>query len=189
MRDELITTIERIAARYPSRRSALLPALHLVQQESGGFVGHDDLAAIADVIGVPLSEAFGVQTYYSMFLRKPLGRYHLQVDTNIPAMLAGANDIVAHLEKTLGIRVGQTTPDGGFTLSTVECLASCGTCPVIQVNDRYYEGMTTAPSPTAPEAFVVSTNHQTNKEFAGSTGKMIRPTRVMTISGASPTTR
>jgi len=144
MREELIKTIEDIAARYPRRRSALLPALHLVQRDAGGFVGSDDLAAIADLIGVPVSEAYGVQTYYSMFQRKPVGKYHLQVDTNIPAMLAGAQEIVTHLEKALGIRVGQTTADGLFTLSTVECLASCGTCPVIQVNDRYYESMTVA---------------------------------------------
>ncbi|MCU0291331.1 MAG: NADH-quinone oxidoreductase subunit NuoF [Thermoanaerobaculaceae bacterium] len=142
MREELITTIESIAARYPDRRSALLPALHLVQRHNGGFVGSEDLAAVAELIGVPVSEAYGVQTYYSMFQRKPLGRYHLQVDTNIPAMLAGAQTIVAHLEKVLGIKVGETTPDGLFTLSTVECLASCGTCPVIQVNDRYFESMT-----------------------------------------------
>jgi NADH-quinone oxidoreductase F subunit len=142
MREELIKTIEEIAARYPQRRSALMPALHLVQRDAGGFVGPDDLAAIADLIGVPVSEAYGVQTYYSMYQRKPLGKYHLQVDTNIPAMLAGAQGIVAHLEKALGIRVGQTTADGLFTLSTVECLASCGTCPVVQVRDRYYENMT-----------------------------------------------
>ncbi|HPC81758.1 MAG TPA: NADH-quinone oxidoreductase subunit NuoF [Thermoanaerobaculaceae bacterium] len=142
MREELIKSIERIAARYPQRRSALLPALHLVQRHNGGFVGAEDLAAVAEVIGVPVSEAYGVQTYYTMFQRKPLGKYHLQVDTNIPAMLAGAEAIVQHLEKTLGIKVGETTPDGLFTLSTVECLASCGTCPVIQVNDRYYECMT-----------------------------------------------
>jgi len=142
MREELIETIESIAARYPKRRSALLPALHLVQRESGGFVGPEDLAAVARVIGVPLSEAYGVQSYYTMFQRRPLGKYHLQVDTNIPAMLAGAQGIVTHLEKALGIRVGETTADRLFTLSTVECLASCGTCPVIQVNDRYYESMT-----------------------------------------------
>ena len=142
MREELSTAIESIAARYPERRSALLPALHLVQQHSGGFVGAEDLAAIAEVIGVPVSEAYGVQTYYTMFQRKKLGKYHLQVDTNIPAMLAGAEAIVNHLERALGITVGETTADGLFTLSTVECLASCGTCPVIQVNDRYYESMT-----------------------------------------------
>lgn len=142
MTPQLAERIEQIASRYPSRRSALLPALHLVQRESGGYVGREQLAAVADLIGVPVSEAYGVQTYYTMFEHRPLGKYHLQVDTNIPALLAGAEDIVAHLERTLGIRVGETTADGLFTLSTVECLASCGTCPVIQVGDRYYESMT-----------------------------------------------
>jgi len=141
MREELRQSIERTAARYPSRRSALLPALHLAQR-SEGAVGSELLGEIAALVGVPVSEAYGVQTYYTMFERKPLGRFHLQVDTNIPAMLAGAEAIVAHLERRLGIAVGQTTADGLFTLSTVECLASCGTCPVIQVNDRYYENMT-----------------------------------------------
>ncbi|MBN1944416.1 MAG: NADH-quinone oxidoreductase subunit NuoF [Bradymonadales bacterium] len=142
MQEELKRSIERVAARYPDRRSALLPALHMAQRGCGGFVGREDLASIADLIGVPVSDAYGVQTYYTMFETKPLGKYHLQVDTNVPAMLAGAREILAHLEKTLGISAGQTTQDGLFTLSEVECLASCGTCPVIQVNDRYYESMT-----------------------------------------------
>lgn len=142
MREELSTAIESIAARYPERRSALLPALHLVQQHSGGFVGAEDLAAIAEVIGVPVSEAYGVQTYYTMFQRKKLGKYHLQVDTNIPAMLAGAEAIVNHLERALRDHGRRDNRGWAFTLSTVECLASCGTCPVIQVNDRYYESMT-----------------------------------------------
>jgi len=142
MNDELKQSIERIATKYPQRRSALLPALHLAQKQGDGFVGGDVLSEIANIIGIPLSEAYGVQTYYTMFQHKPIGRYHLQVDTNIPATLAGARLVVAHLEKTLGIRVGETTSDGLFTLASVECLASCGTCPVIQVNDRYYENMT-----------------------------------------------
>ncbi|MDY0111134.1 MAG: NADH-quinone oxidoreductase subunit NuoF [Candidatus Krumholzibacteria bacterium] len=142
MTPELQQRIEQIASRYPQRRSALLPALHLVQRESGGYVGREQLTGVAKLIGVPVSDAYGVLSYYSMFARKPIGKYHLQVDTNIPAMLAGAEEIVAHLEQTLDIRVGETTPDGLFTLSTVECLASCGTCPVIQVGDRYYECMT-----------------------------------------------
>ncbi len=141
MTDELTQSISSIAARYPARRSALIPVLHAAQARAGR-VAPATLQEIARGIGVPLSEAYGVQTYYTMFTREPLGRYHLQVDTNIPAMLAGADRIVAHLEQALGVRVGQTTADGLFTLSTVECLASCGTCPVIQVGDRYYESMT-----------------------------------------------
>jgi NADH-quinone oxidoreductase F subunit len=142
MQSELRTRINEVAARYPSRRSALLPALHLAQRALGGYVPKDVVAEIATQVGVPVSTAFGVQSYYTMFNLRPVGRYHLQVDTNVPAMLAGAEAIVAHLERTLGVRVGGTTADGLFTLSTVEDLASCGTCPVIQVNDRYYENMT-----------------------------------------------
>jgi len=141
MHAELAQAIEAIASRYPDRKSALLPALHLVQKHSNGSISPEDLAEVARLLGVSVAEAYGVQTYYTMFRRDPVGKYHLQVDTNIPAMLAGAEKGVAHLENTLGIKVGQTTTDGLFTLSTVEDLASCGTCPVIQVNDRYYEEM------------------------------------------------
>jgi len=144
MHAELKQSIEEIASRYPDRRSALLPALHLVQKQTHGSISRDDLADVARLIGVPVSTAYGVQTYYTMFRREPVGQFHLQVDTNIPAMLAGADEIVAHLEQALGIRVGETTKDGLFTLSTVQDLASCGTCPVIQVNDRYCEQMTIA---------------------------------------------
>jgi len=143
VQSELRNKIESIAARYPERRSALMPALHEVQQETGR-IGKEELAEVAKILDVPLSTAYGVQTYYSMYHREPVGKYHLQVDTNVPAMLAGADEILCHLQQTLGIRVGETTADGLFTLSTVEDLASCGTCPVIQVNDRYYEAMTVA---------------------------------------------
>jgi NADH-quinone oxidoreductase F subunit len=144
LQPELHEKIEAMAARYPSRRSALLPALHLAQRALGGHVPPAELRAIARLLGVPPSTAFGVQSYYTMFNLRPVGRYHLQVDTNVPAMLAGADELVAHLEKVLGIAVGQTTADGVFTLSTVQDLAACGTCPVIQVNDRYYENITPA---------------------------------------------
>ncbi|MDP8256457.1 MAG: NADH-quinone oxidoreductase subunit NuoF [Candidatus Alcyoniella australis] len=141
---QLITKIDAIAGRYPDRKSALMPALHLVQKNSEGYISDEDLAQVAKIIGVSVAEAFGVRTYYTMYNRRPVGKYHLQVDTNIPAMLAGAEQIVEHLQQTLGIELGQTTDDGMFTLSQVEDLGSCGTCPVIQVNDRYYENMTTA---------------------------------------------
>jgi NADH-quinone oxidoreductase F subunit len=142
MQPELREAIEAVAARYPERRSALLPALHLSQRALGGYVDRAALAEVADVIGVPVSVAYGVQSYYTMFNLRPVGHYHLQVDTNVPAMLAGAEETLAHLERSLGIRAGETTSDGLFTLSSVEDLASCGTCPVIQVADRYYERMT-----------------------------------------------
>ncbi|MBN1127698.1 MAG: NADH-quinone oxidoreductase subunit NuoF [Chitinispirillaceae bacterium] len=136
--------INDLAVRYPDRESLLLPALDLAQRASGNTLSHDDIREIASRIGVTGSKAWGVATYYTMFNTKPVGTYHLQVDTNIPAMLAGAEEILAHLEKRLGIRAGGTTADGMFTLSVVEDLGSCGTCPVIQVNDTYYENMTVA---------------------------------------------
>jgi len=134
--------IEDIAAQYPRKGSALLPALHLVQAESAGCIAPDDLDEIGRLVGASPAQVFGVQSYYTMYNRSAVGKYHLQVDTCVPALLAGADGILAHLEKQLGIKAGQTTKDEMFTLSEVQDLAACGTCPVIQVNDRYYENLT-----------------------------------------------
>ena len=140
-----VTLQERIgalAARYPSKRAALLPALYAAQDANGGTISEEDLRDVASLLGISPSQAFGVASFYTMFRTKPVGKYHLQVDTNLPATFAGAEDLLQHLLNRLGIRIGQTTPDGLFTVSTVEDLGACGTCPVIQVNDRYYEAMT-----------------------------------------------
>lgn len=138
------TFFEPIIAKYPDRRSALLPLLARLQQDHGGQLSKEAVRDAAAAVGVSVSHAFGVATHYTLFNNQPVGRYHLQVDTCVPAYLAGALEILHHLESKLGIRVGETTPDGLFTLSEVQDLASCGTCPVIQVNDTYYENLTTA---------------------------------------------
>lgn len=120
-----------------------MPAMDILQKDaSDGCIERQSLAELAEMFDVSVANLRGVKTYYSMYNKKPVGKYHLQVDTNIPAMLMGAEEIVAHLAQALGIEVGQSTEDGLFTLSCVEDLGSCGTCPVIQVNDRYYENMT-----------------------------------------------
>lgn len=134
--------INALAARYPAKRAALLPALYAVQDARGGSVSEDDLRDVAALLGISASQAFGVASFYSMFRTEPVGKYHLQVDTNLPATLAGSDVLLRHLLSRLDISVGQTTKDGVFTVSTVEDLGACGTCPVIQVNDRYYEAMT-----------------------------------------------
>ncbi|MDP6560783.1 MAG: NAD(P)H-dependent oxidoreductase subunit E, partial [Candidatus Binatia bacterium] len=134
--------IEAVISRYPRRESALMPALNLIQKKDGGIVSKEDLAAVSDILGTSRAQAYGVWSYYTMYNRKRVGKYHLQVDTNIPATIMGADVIVNRLKEKLGISPGQTTDDGIFTLSTVEDLGSCGTCPVVQVNDRYYENMT-----------------------------------------------
>ncbi len=119
-----------------------MPALDLAQRENNNFLGAEDIKEVAKLLDVSESKAFGVATFYTMFNTKEIGKYHLQVDANVPGMLTGADEILKHLIKKLKIKPGQTTKDKKFTLSKVEDLASCGTCPVIQVNDTYYENLT-----------------------------------------------
>lgn len=138
----LTKQIEAVAARYPYRGSALLPALDMAQRANGNRLAKEDIFAVASLIGVSLSKAYGVATYYTMYNTSKIGTYHIQIDTNIPATLMGACEILTYLENKLHIKPGQTTSDGLFTLSEVEDLGSCGTCPVMQVNDTYYENMT-----------------------------------------------
>jgi NADH-quinone oxidoreductase F subunit len=144
MNSQVMEKIAAMAKLYPTAEAAVLPALQEAQKSGPGYLSESDLTDIAAALKVPRAKVYASCSYYSMLNRKPVGKYHLEVDTNIPAMLAGAEQLVAHLEKTLGIRAGETTPDGLFTLSTVEDLGACGTCPVIQVGDRYFEEMTLA---------------------------------------------
>lgn len=134
--------ITALTGRYPHPGSALMPALDLLQRAHRGNIPREELRALAELLKLPVARVYGVHGYYSMYNKQPVGRYHLQLDTNIPGMLAGAEKTLAYLQKQLGIRAGETTADGVFTLSEVEDLGACGTCPVIQVNDRYYENMT-----------------------------------------------
>lgn len=131
-----------LVAKYPTKASALLPSLFAAQNARGGYLSEEDLRDVAAYLDVSQSHASGVASFYTMFQLRPVGKFHIQVDTNLPATLAGADQLLQHLLQTLHITVGQTTKDGLFTVSTVEDLGACGTCPVIQVNDRYYEAMT-----------------------------------------------
>lgn len=143
MIDRVINDIRLLSEKYPKKESALIPALMLAQKSNENYLTQDTLLQVADLVGVTPSRAFGVASYYTMFnINKKIGKYHLQVDTNIPATLMGAKKIYTYLEEKLGISKGETTPDGRFTLNVVEDLASCGTTPVVQVNDVYYESMT-----------------------------------------------
>jgi len=137
-------SVEIIARKYPQKESAILPVLQSAQAESGGDLNAEALDTTSRAMGMSQSRIYGIATYYSLFNTKPVGKYHLQVDTCVPGFLHGADEIVAHLSQTLGIAVGETTPDGMFTLSTVQDLASCATGPVIQVNGHYFENMTLA---------------------------------------------
>ncbi|HPO11994.1 MAG TPA: NADH-quinone oxidoreductase subunit NuoF [Candidatus Hydrogenedentes bacterium] len=142
MEASLREQIGEMAARYPVKRGALLPALYATQDANSGTISEEDLRDVAGLLSISPSQAFGVASFYTMFRRTPIGKYHLQVDTNLPATLAGAEQLLQHILHRLGICIGQTTSDGLFTVSSVEDLGAGGTCPVIQVNDRYYEAMT-----------------------------------------------
>jgi NADH-quinone oxidoreductase E subunit len=134
---------ERLLTRYPDKEAVILPALHLAQREFG-YVSDEAVEYIAGLLGVSPARINGVATFYTMYNRKPVGKYHVQVCRNIACSLLGAEHLIEHVAKKLGVKPGETTPDGKFTLSLVECLGSCGTAPVMQVNDDYYENLTEA---------------------------------------------
>jgi NADH-quinone oxidoreductase subunit E len=132
--------VEGFVGRYPNRRSAIMPALYLAQAEHGHLSG-DVLLEVADVLDVPEIWVYELATFYDMFHTEPVGTFHIHVCTNISCLLLEAEGIVAHLENRLGIERGDTTPDGLFTLATAECLGSCDTAPVLQVNNVFYENL------------------------------------------------
>ena len=134
-------TFEHILSRYPTKESALLPTLHLAQKEFGRFTV-ERMDAIADLLGLPKIRVYRVVSFYTMYQRLEVGKYLLQVCTNISCSLLGAEKLVNHLEEKLNIKVGETTSDGLFTLCEVECLGACGNAPVMMVNDDYYEDLT-----------------------------------------------
>jgi NADH-quinone oxidoreductase subunit E len=132
---------ERLLSRYPDKEAVILPALHLAQKEQG-YVSDEAIAHIASLLGTSPARIEGVATFYTMYNRKPVGKYHVQICRNISCSLLGAEHLIGHVEKKLGVKPGGTTPDGKFTLTKVECLGSCGTAPVMQVNDDYHENLT-----------------------------------------------
>jgi NADH-quinone oxidoreductase subunit E len=141
----LLAKFDALRRQYPPemKTSLVLPLLHCVQ-DANGYVTEADAAAIADYIGMPPIQVIEALTWYTMFDREPQGRYVIKVCRNIACSLRGSEQVLDHLQQKLGIGVGETTPDGKFTLKTVECLASCGTAPAMQVNRTYHEQLDAA---------------------------------------------
>lgn len=137
--------IDRWLQKYPpdQKRSAVLYALRVVQEENGGWLTTDLMDAVADYLEIPRIAVYEVATFYSMYDLKPVGNIKVKVCTSISCMLRGSDKIINHLRDRLGIKVGETTPDGQFTLYEVECLAACGNAPAIQIDDKdYFEDIT-----------------------------------------------
>lgn len=130
-----------LAARYPQSRSALMPALHLAQEEEG-YVTPEGIATVAEILNLTTDDVKSVATFYTMYYDRPHGEKVVSVCTGISCYLRGCDALVTQLENRLGIKRGETTPDGRFTLECAECLASCGTAPVLQVNGEFVENVT-----------------------------------------------
>ena len=131
-----------ILTRYPTKRAALLPTLHLAQREFG-YISSETIEYIASLLELTPAEVWNAVSFYSLFYRKAMGMYVVQVCQTLSCSLLGAQHILDHLVKKLGINPGETTSDKRFSLLKVECLGSCGTAPVMRINDEYYENLTT----------------------------------------------
>ena len=138
---ETLKKVQEAITRYPKKEAAMLPVLCLAQEEFG-YLSQDAIEYVAEIMGLPPARVYGVVTFYTMRHTKPIGKYHIQVCRTLSCALLGAEKVAALLKARLGVEVGETTPDGKFTLSEVECLASCGTGPMMQINEDYYENLT-----------------------------------------------
>ncbi|WP_047445538.1 complex I 24 kDa subunit family protein [Alistipes sp. ZOR0009] len=142
---ESLELVEKIKKRYPEgkQRSALLPVLHIAQAEFGGWLSAEVMDYVASLLDLKPIEVYEVATFYTMYNLEPVGNCVIEVCQTGPCQLKGAGEIIRHFESKLGIKVGETTPDGKFTLRGVECLAACGTAPVMKVGWTYHENLST----------------------------------------------
>jgi NADH-quinone oxidoreductase subunit E len=142
--DEAMNTVQTIISRYPEgkHKSALLPVLHVAQAEFGGWLSPETMDYVASVLNIKPIEVFEVASFYTMYNLKPMGKCVLEVCQTSSCWLMGAEDIVKYIENKLGIKVGETTKDGMFSLKVAECLGSCGTAPMMQCGASYHENLT-----------------------------------------------
>lgn len=141
---ESLAEIDHWVAKYPAERkqSAVMAALRIAQDQNGGWLTTELMDAIADYLEMPAIAVYEVATFYSMYELEPVGRHKICVCTNISCMLCGSDEVVAHLQKRLGIKLGETTSDGRITLKEVECLGACVNAPVMQIARDYHERLT-----------------------------------------------
>ncbi len=139
-----IAEFKRLVARYPDgkQKSALLPVLHLAQDTFGGWLSAETMDYVAELLQIEPIEVYEVATFYSMYNLKPVGKYMFEVCQTGPCMLNGCDNIIAYITNKLGIKPGETTADGMFTLKTVECLGACGYAPLMQLGKTYREHLT-----------------------------------------------
>jgi NADH-quinone oxidoreductase subunit E len=138
---DAVERIDTVRQQYPVQRSALLPALHIAQNELG-WLSREAMEEVADLLELDADQVEEVASFYTMYYTEPVGTYVLEVCKTAPCSFMGAHEIIDYIADTLGIQPGETTPDGMFTLFRVECLAACHRAPIMQVNHRYYQDLT-----------------------------------------------
>lgn len=140
--DETKARLDELISRYPSRRAALLPALWVAQEVYGGWLPPEAMAEVAEHLQVPAADVAGVATFYTMYNKEPRGKHAVEICQNVSCMVLGADELIHHCEKRLGIHAGETTADGTVTLARVECLGACCNAPAVQIGGTYYEDVT-----------------------------------------------
>jgi NADH-quinone oxidoreductase subunit E len=138
---ENLKKLEALKPKFPTLKSLTLPVLWMIQEEQG-WISPEAMRYVAELLRLPVRHVYGVVTFYTMFNTSPVGRYHVQVCTNVSCQLRGGEEIADHLCRKLNVKRGEMTPDGRFTVTEVECLGSCGTAPMMQVNDDFVEQLT-----------------------------------------------
>jgi NADH-quinone oxidoreductase subunit E len=133
----LHSRVQDLRKRYPERRSAILPALRLAQEEHGGWLPPEALRAVADALDVTPAYCLSIASFYDQFRLEPVGRTLVEICTNVSCALAGAQQVVDAFERELGVAPGSTSPDGAYTLGTVECLGGCGWAPIVAIDNRH----------------------------------------------------
>jgi NADH-quinone oxidoreductase subunit E len=139
---EGMSQVKKELTRYEAKESAIIPALYIAQKENKGWINSDVIHHLSEVMDIPASKINEVFHFYTMFNKEPVGKYHVQVCTTLSCALNGGHELAKHLCKELKVGIGEVTHDSRFSVSKVQCLGSCGTAPMMQVNDKYYENLT-----------------------------------------------
>lgn len=139
---EGLKKVKEELARYESKNSAIIPALYIAQNENSGWVSDEVIEHLGKVMDIPTSRINEVFKFYTMFNQKPVGKHHVQICNNISCALNGSRELTAHVLKEMNCKLNDVSVDGKYCISSVECLGSCGTAPMMQINDEYHENLT-----------------------------------------------
>ncbi len=141
LNEENLKEVEELRKRYPTSQALMLPVLWMVQEQEG-YISEDSMRYVASLLRIPFGHILGVVSFYTLLQKNRIGKYHIEVCTNVSCMLRGSRKILEHIEQRLGIKPGETSSDKKWTLSEAECMGSCATAPMLAIGDEYYENLT-----------------------------------------------